>query len=52
MLNTTSVPELEADRTIVAEWQARLPELLSGTDDQLIAAARALMDPPPAQSNA
>ena len=45
MLNTSSVPELEADRAIVVEWHARLPELLSGTDEQLIAAARALMDP-------
>jgi phosphohistidine swiveling domain-containing protein len=45
MLNTTAVPVLEADQKIVADWKARVPELLAGTDEQLIAAAKELMDP-------
>ena len=45
MLNTTSIPELDADRAIVAAWKQRLPELLAGTDEQLVASARAVTEP-------
>ena len=45
MLNTTSIPELDADRAIVAAWKQRLPELLAGTDEQLVGSARAVTEP-------
>ena len=45
MLNTTSIPELDADRAIVTAWKQRLPELLAGTDEQLVASARAVTEP-------
>lgn len=45
MLNATSVPELAADREIVAVWKARLPELLAAGDEEIVATVRALMGP-------
>ena len=45
MLNTTEIPQLATDQAIVAAWKARLPELLASDDEQLVATARALMDP-------
>ncbi len=45
MLNATSVPELAADQEIVASWKARLPELLAAGDEEIVAAARAMMGP-------
>ena len=45
MLNATSVPELAADRVIVDAWKGRLPALLAASDEQIVAAVRALMGP-------
>lgn len=45
MLKATDVPHLAVDRAFVTEQSRRLPEILGGSTDGLIAAIRELVDP-------
>ena len=43
VLRTTSLDELRADQRMVAEWKRRVPQLLQGSDAELLATVRNLI---------
>jgi phosphohistidine swiveling domain-containing protein len=45
MLGATDVPHLAGDRAFVTGWEQRLPTILSGPTEGLVAAVRELVDP-------
>lgn len=45
MLHTKRINTLELDREIVTDWQRRLPQILTSTDEELVEAMREIMEP-------
>lgn len=45
MLHTHDLPILQQDRTLVTQWQSRLPEILNSSDEKLVEAMREIMEP-------